>query len=335
MAYTKWVNPVPIPGNIASIRAYMQDLHDKLTANGWVQVTSLTPQFDFVNEPEITFNASVSGPTQNSYKPLVYRTNDEFVTVYLQIRLTIASPTSGNTSLPYRRIYVYGYLGESIKSDFSMPNSRTFGSYYSGIPTANQSTQTNQFSLVSKFSTPTYCVQHLFSNLNWLFNESMNTEIATTLSGTSINATTTLLTFSLTRYVDRWCCRFTCVANDIWGFGSELNSVPFLYRSSRVYYSTFLANGSEYVFTGKDFLSANTLVKGAKNTLTPMAEYYRDGQTLMSKMSVFIPASLPISVPDSEPFVLGNKTYFIPYTSMYVSYYDSKNYPVFIIDEVN
>ena len=335
MAYTKWVNPVPIPGNIASIRSYMQDLHDKLTANGWVQVTSLTPQFDFVNEPEITFNQSVSGPTQNSYKPLVYRTNDEFVTVYLQIRLVIAGPGSGDASLPYRRIFIYGYLGESIKSDFTMPNSRIFGSYYSGYPTANQLTQTNQFSLVSKFSTADYCVQHLFSNLNWLFNESMNAEIATTLNGTSLNTTTTLLTFSLPRYRDRWCCRFTTVHWDSWGFGSKLGSLGFQTRSLAIYYSSFLANGSEYVFAGKDFVLANTLVKGAKNTLTPMGEYYRDGQILKSKMSVFIPASLPIRVPDSEPFVLGNKTYFIPYTSMFVSYYDPKNCPVFIIDEVN
>jgi len=335
MAYTKWVNPVPIPGNIASIRSYMQDLHDKLTANGWVQVTSLTPQFDFASEPEITFNQNTTGPTSNSYKPLVYRTNDEFVTVYLQIRLTIAAPGSGNATLPYQRIYIYGYLGESIKSDFTMPNSRLFGSYYSGMPTANQLPQTNQFSLVSKFSTADYCVQHLFSNLNWLFNEPMDNEVALTMSGTSMNATTSLLTFSLTRYKDRWCCRFTALANDSWGFGSRLSSVSFSYRSVYIYYSSFLANGSEYVFAAKDFVLANTLVKGAKNTLTPMGEYYRDGQILSSKMSVFIPKNHPISVPDSEPFVLGNKTYFIPYTSMFVSYYDPKNCPVFIIDQTN
>lgn len=115
--YISWDAPVPDVTSITAVRDYVLDLHNKIIQVGLVQ-TSHPNQFDFVSEPDQPNDTSSS--TTKTYKPLIYRFNDNLIQTY--IKITFGKCNSGSSELNRQRMFSIVEIGLSINPDGTFTN---------------------------------------------------------------------------------------------------------------------------------------------------------------------------------------------------------------------
>lgn len=290
--YISWDAPVPDVTSITAVRDYVLDLHNKIIQVGLVQ-TSHPNQFDFVNEPDQP-NDTSTGITK-TYKPLIYRFNDNLVQTY--IKITFGKCNSGSSALNRQRMFSIVEIGISINPDgtfTNLPVCRYFNSA-GAIGSSTTYTSKNGNSHISKFD-----------------NGSAFTLLATpgySYTGSSANSLALCL-ISLERTSTDVVIN-TYIANTVTSF--SISTGITILQSQYVL--------SKYSYDNPIYLTSS-LVKlmTLASNLYPLINYRSGGNITKSKVVYYYSQVSPLPVTAMLPFVENGKT-ILPIGNFMNQYY--------------
>lgn len=306
--YISWDAPVPDVTSITAVRDYVLDLHNKIIQVGLVQ-TSHPNQFDFVNEPDQPNDTSTS--ITKTYKPLIYRFNDNLVQTY--IKITFGKCNSGNSALNRQRMFSIVEIGISINPDGTFTN----------LPVCRY------FNIDGNIgSTTTYTSKSGNSHISKFDNGSAFTLLATpgySYTGTSTQAVALCL-ISLER-----------TSTDVVINTYNTNSTFSNFSTS----SSGTVTQAQYVLSKYSYdnpiYSITSLVKlmSTASNLYPLINYRSGGNITKSKVVYYYSQTSPLPVNAMLPFVENGKT-ILPIGNFMGRYYPTGNYFIaYCMEDIN